>query len=156
MKILNWKSKYDLELLDRDDTLLTINFNRPFESTLARKYSKLPNSNEELLNLLQTFNPAIASVNLANYEYTIPTHVDEPLKLTDLSSGERLLTVCLMADRTKEHITVCNEIASLDMSHFRLLFKLFCNSPYIDVICPNDLFHDTLNALYKRGIAGEL
>lgn len=156
MRLLDRKTIYDTSITMDDNCLIEIDMGKRYEVSLAKRFSRL-NKDNELLDLLQTFNSRITKVDtdvqqyIVDYDYFKDFDGNQSrLGFSSLSTGERLFTICFIANKLKEHIIVCREITQLDMPHLRMFFKLWANSRYIDVIIPSNLMEFQIKELYKR------
>lgn len=55
-----------------------------------------------------------------------------------------------MAHTLKRKIVVCSELGKLDMPHYRLMFKYWGKSPFIDIIISNNQFEVIITQAYKK------
>lgn len=156
MKIFDKEALYDVQLTMKENCLIEIDMGKRFEVSLAKKFSKL-SIDTQLLELLKTFNNKIIDVDTSVQQYIIDYDYFEDfgngksrLGFSSLSTGERLFVICFMANKLKLHVTVCREIAQLDIRHLKMFFELWANSKYIDVIIPSNLIEFQVKEIYNR------
>ena len=155
MNIMSCESLYDTGITMQENTLITVNLGNPTEQKLIEDYSTL-GKDDELLEILRTFNNSILAVNTKRKTYTVnfdyfdrSKHICE-IPFSSLSTGERLFTICHMAHTLKRKIVVCSELGQLDMPQYRLMFKYWGKSPFIDIIIPNDQFEFIITQAYEK------
>ena len=155
MKILDTSTLYDPTITSRNNAFIEIDLLNSNGKRIVKQFSRL-GKDQQLLHILRTFNKHIVGVDTKKFEYTVDYNYDTKrseeidISLGDLSTGEKLFSLCFMANELKYPMIVCREVGQLDMQHYKLFFKLWGNSDYIDVIIPNDLYSVLINTLYKK------
>lgn len=156
MNIIPYREQKNPALVGGPDVFLKIDFNDRYIRNITKEFGKLEENNKKLLELLQSFNKHIVDVAASRQQYTVFLDGEEEvLSFASLSTGERLLAACFMAHTIKQKITVCYELAELDFEKYKLFFRLFHNSSYVDIIQPADYLEDLIEAFYKKAQEGE-
>lgn len=155
MELFSYKKKKSRSLAFEENVLFEIDFDGDYERSITDKFGENPDNNKELLKLLKEFNRHIVEVDASVQQYVL-SFKDKKKRLgfSRFSTSERLFVLCFMAHTIEKKVVVCREIAELDLKRYKLFFKLFAESDYIDIICPNDYILDLLMDIYEEAKEG--
>lgn len=151
MKILHSKSRFDTDLTIRKEWIPNVTFNTLYQLDIMEQFSEITGANEKMLNLLKSFNYHIKDVDISLQAYSV--EIDgktKRLNLTRLSSGERLLALCLMADETKNKVYVSNELTQLDKPAIIRFITMFKDSEYVNLVPPTPYNEAIFNSLLQK------
>lgn len=151
MKILTSKSRFDTNLTIRKEWIPNVTFDTPYQLIILEQFSEISGANEKMLNLLKLFNYHIKAVDIQLQAYSV--EIDgktKRLNLTRLGRGERLLALCLMADKTKNTIYISNELTQLDKPEILRLIEMFKDSEYINLVPPTPYNEAILRSLIQK------
>lgn len=152
MNILPCKSRFTYELTSKKEWIPEITFSSRYELGIIDKFKSISKAQEELLETLVFFNKRIINVDLEAEKYEV-IYNEKKLRLpfTRLSRGERVLVLCLMADRTHSKVCICSETSQLDKKTTIKLIQDYGKSKYIDIVPASEMSWIILRHLKEKG-----
>lgn len=152
MNILPWESRFTYEITSKKEWIPEIEFRSHYEVEIINKFKEIEGSDELLLKNLRFFNKAVISVNVRAESYTVMYKGKEVvLSLSRLSRGERVIAMCLMADRTQSEIYLCYELSQLEEKTVEKLVSDYKDSKYINLVPPNEMTELILKEKFMKG-----
>lgn len=150
MNILPCKHRFDSKLTIKKQWIPSIEFKTPYEIEILEKYAKVIDAEKKLLETLKFNNDNIVSVDIKAWTYeVIRDKKIKKLPITRLSSGERLLAICRMAEETQQSIYISNELTQLSKPSIIKLMNDFKDSKYITLVPPTSNIQYILESINK-------
>ena len=147
MKIYDCELRFDKKFISKWNFIQEVNFDIGICAELYNKFSQIIDCDSKILNTLKLFNKNIISFNaISGIYYVDYNNTKTRLGLRNLSRGEKLFLLCMMANELKEEVIVCGELNLLSQEYIVKFLELYGYSPYIEILPPTV----TCRYIYER------